>query len=50
MSLPVAALAQELPNEKFEALTLPKAYNPGTSTLQEPTHSNEMQQKSPYSE
>ena len=44
MSLPVAALpvAQELPNKNFEALTLPKACNLGTSTLQEPVHSNEM--------
>jgi hypothetical protein len=40
-SLSVAPL--ELPNEKYEELTLPEAYtNTGTSTLQEPVHENEM--------
>jgi hypothetical protein len=39
MSLPVAPLSLELPNE---ALTLGEAYNPSTPTLQDPVHSNEM--------
>ena len=45
MSFPVAP-PMELPIEKSEALTHPSpetsSYNPGTSTLQEPVHSNEM--------
>jgi hypothetical protein len=42
MSLPVDPLPAELPNEKSEALTLAEANNTGSSTLQEPVHSNGM--------
>ena len=46
-SLPVAVAPLELPNEKYEALTLPglpkaSSCTLGTSTLQELVHSNEM--------